>query len=210
MRLLLIRHGESSANAETRLQGHVDYELSERGRRESDLLAFRLASAQIDVLYSSPLSRARKTAEVIAARLGIGIELEPGLVERDVGELGGLTRDEIRARHPDYVKARTEGAPIVMIDGWESDEGMAERVERTIGTIIERHAGQTVAAVTHGGVITMFCRRMLAFPTVRPVPFSVSNASITTVDVAGGDFDPRLRARIQLVTLNDTCHLAGL
>ena len=209
MRLLLIRHGETSANAEGRLQGHLDVRLSERGRRQSEVLAERLATLSIDALYTSPLLRARETADIVAARAGVAPVERPALMERNVGELAGMTRAEIIARYPRYAPARAE-VRRVDVPGFEQDEDFTGRAMRELNRIIESHAGQTVAAVTHGGVIFTFCRQTLGLPIVRPGPFAVDNASVTIFDAVDGDAGPFPRPRIQLITLNDTCHLDGL
>ncbi len=134
----------------------------------------------------------------------------PALMERDVGELAGLTREEIRARYPEYVRARAAGNSNVTVAGYESDVDLAQRVMRVLEEIVGDHPRQTVAVVTHGGVIAVACRQTLQMPVARPGPFAVSNAGITTFDMRGEDPDAWGRPRAQLVTLNDTCHLDGL
>ena len=209
MRLLLIRHGESSANAEGRIQGRLDIPLSDRGRRQSDALADRVCQLKIDALYTSPLSRASDTAAPLATRLRLPAEPRPDLMERDFGDLAGLTRDEIIARYPEYVRARTQGLPIE-VDGYEGDDVFNQRVTQITTEIIEAHPGQTVVAVSHGGVIAAMCRQTLQMPVVRPGRFAIDNCSITTFDVREVDSTTPTRPRIQLVALNDTCHLDGL
>ncbi len=208
MRLLLIRHGESVGNAERRLQGHLDSPLSDRGRHEAALLAERLSRLQIDTLYTSPLIRASETAAMVAEQRGLTVTHQDGLMERDVGEAAGLTRQEILERFPDFARARAEGRLDVDVPGWEQDGAFNERVGRTINYITNHHDGQTVAAITHGGVIGAICRRVLNLPVVRPGPFSVDNASITTIDALDGDAN--IGPRLRLLTLNDTCHLDGM
>lgn len=209
MRLLLIRHAESSANAEGRIQGHLDIPLSDRGRRQSEALAERISHLNIDALYTSPLKRASETAAAIAAKTKLTPELEPDLVERNVGELAGLTREDIIDRFPDYMRARVEGRQVE-ISGFERDDVFNQRVDRTISAIIDAHHGQTVAAISHGGVIAAMCRRTLQIPTVRPGPFAIDNCSINIFDVRDEEGPGRARPRILLVALNDTCHLDGL
>lgn len=208
MRLLLIRHGESTGNADGRLQGHLDLGLSELGQRQRALLAERLLGLSVDALYSSPLRRARETADTVAARLAIDVAELPALMERDVGDATGLTGAEVRERYPDFVEASREGRLHEVVPGWESDDEMIRRVESGIDGIIGAHAGKTVAAVTHGGVIGTFCRRTLGMPWVRPAPFMVSNTGVTMFEVHDGEPPPG-RPRAQLVMLNDTCHLNG-
>lgn len=209
MRLLLIRHGESTGNADGRLQGHLDSPLSERGRWEGERLAERLESYSLDALYSSTLGRARGTAEIVAARLGLELEERSFLMERDVGALAGLTRDEIRERFPESVRVRLEDPGEVDVDGYERDAEFSERAVGGLEMIVEAHSEQTVAVVTHGGVIGAYCRHTLHIPRVGVGPFEVSNAGITVFDVRDGAPDARMRPRVQLVTLNDTCHLGG-
>ncbi|MEX1254454.1 MAG: histidine phosphatase family protein [Dehalococcoidia bacterium] len=209
MRLLLIRHGESTANAEGRLQGHLDFALSEQGRRESELLGGRLTSLGVDALYTSTLARARETAQIAGASLDITPVGREGLMERDVGALSGLNHIEIRERFPDYVRARSEGRIDVEIDGWESYADFRVRVDATLDAIVADHKEGTVACVTHGGVIGMFLRRVLDLPVVRPVPFAIGNTSVSTFEVPDFEMDPRFNPRILLISLNDTCHLDG-
>ncbi len=209
MRLLLIRHGESVANAEGRLQGHLDVLLSDRGRRQAECLAEKLAPLGVEALYTSPLRRAAETAEIIGAKLGLPVEERAALMERNVGVLEGLTRDEIIAKFPHYMAARTALRPIE-IEGFEQDEVFASRVKETLAEIIEAHRGQTMAVVTHGGIIFSFCRQSLRIPTVRPGPFAIDNASLTTFQIADGDGRAPGRAPVQLLTLNDVCHLDGV
>jgi broad specificity phosphatase PhoE len=204
MRLLLIRHGESLANAEGRLQGHLDIPLSDRGRRQAERLGERLAPLGVDALYTSPLLRAKETAEIIGVRLGLALAERAALMERNWGEAEGLTHDEILARYPQYLPARTE-TRRVEIRGFEQDDALTQRAMQGLSAIIEAHPEQTVAVLTHGGVIFSFCRQALQLPTVRPNPFAIDNGSITTFEIVRGD-----APRSTLVTLNDTCHLHEL
>src|SRR5262252_2076150 len=92
--LLLVRHGETDWNAEGRLQGHTDRPLSDFGRRQARALADELAGDSIVAVYASDLSRARETAEIVAAQLGLEVALDPRLREKDWGTWEGLTPEE--------------------------------------------------------------------------------------------------------------------
>ena len=208
MRLLLIRHGESTANAEGRWQGHADFSLSERGRRESERLAERLAAWPIDALYTSPLRRARETAETVAARLGLALVEQAALMEFDAGEMSGLTREEVLERFPEYVEARRAGRTDVLVPGMESPDGFRRRVQSALEEIIAAHPQGTVAVVTHGGPIGFICRHALGLPMEGVTPFAFANASITTLDVREGE--GAAVPPFRLIGLNDTCHLDGL
>lgn len=92
----------------------------------------------------------------------------------------------------------------------EQDEAFVQRVMAALEQIIEAHPQQTVAVVTHGGVIGTFLRQALGLAIVRPGPLVVDNASISVFHVADDSSPSPARPRVQLVTLNDTCHLEGL
>ena len=135
--LLLVRHGETDWNAEGRLQGHTDRPLSEFGRRQAHALADRLAGDSIVAVYASDLSRARQTAEIVAARLGLDVALDPRLREKDWGTWEGLTPEE---------RDRVE------LVG-ESTQAHRDRMLASLLEIAARHPGERVVVVTHGGSV---------------------------------------------------------
>jgi broad specificity phosphatase PhoE len=131
--LLLVRHGETDWNAERRWQGHADVPMNDRGLEQARALAERLAAEPVDAIYASDLSRARVTAEIVGERLGVAVVADPDLREIDVGTREGRTGD---------VDAPWDGEP---------HEAHAERILRAIHRIAERHPGERVLVVTHGG-----------------------------------------------------------
>lgn len=132
--LLLVRHGETDWNAERRWQGHADVHLNARGLAQAHALAERLASERIDAIYTSDLSRARETADVLGARFRVPVVPNPGLREIDVGSLEGMIDNQ--GDQP--------------WDG-EAHEAHAERVLRAIHRIAALHPGGRILVVTHGG-----------------------------------------------------------
>src|SRR5512146_2658806 len=135
-KLLLVRHGATDWNADGRLQGQTDRPLSDFGRKQARGLADELAAEGFEAIYSSDLARARETAEIIGARLGLPVELDPDLREKDWGTWEGLTAVE---------RDRVEFAG-------ESTEAHQERILRALERISERHPGDgNVLVVTHGG-----------------------------------------------------------
>lgn len=203
-----MRHAQSEANAEGRIQGHLDIPLSEVGLRQSASLAERLAPLGVNAIYSSPLRRARQTADVFAARLGLPVMDIAELRERNVGVLEGLNRAEIIAQFPEYGQVGTD-VSLIEVDGFEQDGELVPRVTTAFRDIIAGHPGQTVAVVTHGGVIGSVLRWLLGMPRVRPGPFAIENTSVTIFDVHNVESDGSPK-QAQLVTLNDTCHLDAL
>ena len=210
MRLLLIRHGESQGNTELRLQGQREYPLTERGREESRLLAERLRRLSLAALYSSPIRRARLTADAIAEAAGLEVTELPGVQEYDFGELSGLTYRELVEKHPEIVEQYLRGPDYPSFPGAEGREAFRRRVCEALWGVVERHPGASVAVVAHGGPIAVFCLEVLGLPYRRPLPLRIHNGSITVVEVRDGPPDGRdPRPRATLATLNDTCHLQG-
>jgi broad specificity phosphatase PhoE len=134
--LLLVRHGETDWNADGRLQGHTDRPLTDFGRRQARDLADALAGEKLQAIYSSDLTRARETAEIVAGRLGLPVVLDRDLREKDWGNWEGLTAVE---------RDRVEFVG-------ESTEAHEERILHALRRISERHPdGSCVLVVTHGG-----------------------------------------------------------
>jgi broad specificity phosphatase PhoE len=139
--LLLARHGETDWNRELRIQGSSDIELSDLGRQQARFLAQELTDVDLDAIYSSDLSRARATAEAVAATHALEVKLDPRLRERSFGSWEGLTRDDID-RFP----------PGSHHDG-ESDDEVRERVLAAVHEIAAAHPGEQVLVVSHGGAL---------------------------------------------------------
>jgi probable phosphoglycerate mutase len=153
--LLLARHGESTWNAIGRWQGQADPPLSALGEEQARSASRWLAmSSPVDVVVSSDLRRAVQTAEQIAAGLGVELELDPRVRERDAGEWTGLTRAEIEAGWPGWL-GRHERPP-----GFEDDEALLERVVPALAEIVDERPGARVLVVTHGGVVRTFERHL--------------------------------------------------
>ena len=147
--ILLTRHAETTWNLERRFQGHGDSPLTDKGRAQARALAAELEGRRLSAVYSSDLPRAVATAEIVAGRLGLTVQVDPGLREVDVGEWSGLTWQEIEVRFPEGVERhRTRGY------GWEqgeSHEAMAERVLNALRRIAADHEGERVLVIVHGG-----------------------------------------------------------
>lgn len=150
-RLLLLRHGQSTWNAERRWQGWADAPLSDAGRAQARGAAGVLRDMGFEVVVSSDLSRARETAEIIAGELGLGtVTVEVGLRERDVGAWSGLTTDEIEARWPGLLDQWRAGRLEAIPEG-EGD--ISQRVMEAVERVLVLHPLDTVLGVSHGGVI---------------------------------------------------------
>ena len=207
MRLLLIRHAESVGNREMRLQGRTEFPLTERGRRQAEEVAAALSPARVKAVYSSPIRRAVDTAEAIAAPIGLTVRVQRELEEYDFGEMSGLTWPEIQERRPQLIEQLLSDSPdYPHYPGEEGRDRFRERVCGALWGIAGRHAEDgAVAVVTHAGPIAVFLLDVLQRGYQRPIPFTLENASVTTVEIA--EAQP-FRPPAVLVGLNDTCHLS--
>ncbi|MFD2612035.1 histidine phosphatase family protein [Paenibacillus gansuensis] len=141
-----IRHGVTRWNAEGRLQGQIDIELSGEGVAQAEALASRLAAESWDCIYSSDLQRARGTAEIIANRMGLkDVLTDIRLRERSFGKLEGTTLDE---------RVAAWGSEWQSLDlGVESDEALTARALEFIEELTEIHPHSRILIVSHGGYL---------------------------------------------------------
>jgi broad specificity phosphatase PhoE len=149
--LLLVRHGETDWNRDGRWQGGSDTRLNEVGREQAEALAEQL-DGEIDVVYSSDLARARETAEIVAAKLGLEVRLDPRLRERGFGSWEGLTTTEIEERFADAHRRWLAGEGAGADDA-EAFEDFSARVEDFLSDVLRLHPGEEVLVISHGGSI---------------------------------------------------------
>ncbi len=200
--LLLIRHGETAWNAEHRIQGHLDIPLSLTGIQQAARLANRLAGEPIAAVYSSELARAWLTAEPLAERLGLDVIAEPRLRERSFGIFEGQTLDEIERNHPeDFRRWRARDSAWAMAGG-ETGQVLIDRVLQALHDLAARHAGGTVAAVTHGGVLDVAYRAARSLAWDAPREHQMLNASINRVHASAAP------PSLALIHWGDVDHLA--
>ncbi|MDE0118077.1 MAG: histidine phosphatase family protein [bacterium] len=145
-RLLLLRHGQSVWNAAHRWQGQADPPLSELGRQQATAAAARLEPT--DLVAASTLRRSRASAEIIAEAMGCDAPIPvPELIERDVREFSGLTREQIEARFPGFLEDGRRPP------GWEPDDVFLARILAGLNRLAELAGNRSAVVVTHGGVI---------------------------------------------------------
>jgi broad specificity phosphatase PhoE len=171
--LYLVRHGETEWNAARRIQGRTDIPLNDTGREQARRAAELLARRRWQGVYTSPLGRAHETARIIADRLGLaGVTDIDALVERDYGEAEGMGFDEIEALYPEGVRA----------PGQETREEVAARVVPALLELAERHPGERLVIVSHGGAIRAVLQT--AEPGARHP--RITNASVHSFRVEDG------------------------
>ena len=157
-RILLVRHGESTWNADGRWQGQADPPLTERGQQQALEAAARIGT--VDAIITSDLERAAHTAAILARTLGVDhVASEPLFRERDAGSLSGLTREQIFEKFPGLLpddpaghRPGEDGHPR-WPDDWESDTHLWSRLEIGLVAVSRLLPDGSVLIVTHGGVI---------------------------------------------------------
>lgn len=182
-RLCLIRHGETAWNAEKRLQGHTDIPLNPRGEVQAKQMAQALKNTRLsfDVLYTSDLKRAADTAHAIVESLGLAPRSMADLRERHFGGLQGLTTEEAPLAKPAIWQAHISRQLDHELEGGESIAQFALRVQNALDTIRQKHQGQTILVVSHGGTLDMIYRLASGQALSAERVASVPNASLNWI-----------------------------
>ena len=199
---IAIRHGETTWNIEQRIQGHGDSPLTELGIRQAQAVAARLREQSLDAVYASDLARAVLTAQPIVAGRDLELKMEPALRERSFGVFEGLTLDEIGKTYPEEFAAYTSGNPDYRIPGGESQRQFWHRCTAFLSEIVDRHAGQSIVLVLHGGVLNIVVKHVLGLPMGNTCPFRLYNAAINRMVFEAGAW--------KLDTLGDINHLENV
>jgi len=187
--LWLIRHGETSWNAEGRVQGQTDVPLSEVGHAQARAVAALFAGRPIGALYSSDLQRVTQTAQPAAHALGLPIRVEPMLRERHYGMFETLTYAEVKLRYPEeYARFRAHD-PEFEFRGGEGLRVFFERSVSCLAGIAARHGGEDVLVFTHGGVLDMAYRHAKRLGLASKRDFEIPNAALNRIAVAGADWN---------------------
>lgn len=206
MRILLARHGETPWNAEGRYQGQRDIALSDVGESQARLLGQRLAGVPIHRAVSSPLSRARRTAEIALGEARAGqLQLDKGLQEIAHGDWEGLLAAEIRERDPNRLRAWREAPETVQMPG--GGESLVEVLDRAWPAFARACEGlgadDTLLVVAHDAVNRVILARVLGLPLSRLWSF---RQAPTTINLLEG---PTANA-LEVVRLNDCNHHTAL
>ncbi len=198
--LTLVRHGETSANLDRVWHGSIDTPLTERGRAQAERVAGHLAESYADVtaLYSSPLQRAQHTAEAIGRCLGLDNSIEADLTEYHLGRWEGTSYAELANTHKlwEHMKRDPSFAP----HGGESPLDVATRFPRVLRELSDRHRGERIVVVTHGGALSIGLAQILEGD---PSGWQgvMSNCAVSELVL-----DPKP----ELICFNHTDHLDGL
>jgi ribonuclease H / adenosylcobalamin/alpha-ribazole phosphatase len=199
-RLILVRHGSTEHSAAKRFSGRNELPLNDVGELQARALAARTtAFGDVAAVVSSPLRRARQSADVIATALSLRVDTSADFAEVDFGQWEGQTFEEIQRAYPSELSAWLASPDAAPPQG-ESFASAARRVRRARDAMIAAHPGRTVVVVTHVTPIKTLIRLALDAPPVSLFRIHLDTASVSSIDYyADGNCSVRL--------VNDTSHL---
>ena len=199
-RYVLVRHGQTEWNRVERFRGRADVPLNETGMAQARATGERVAGEWKPVaVYSSPLSRAVRTAEAIAQHFGLPVQARPKLADIDYGEWQGLTPDEARVRWPQEVEAWYSAPQDARIPGGETLAALRARAMAEIRELGRLHEGGTIVLAGHTVINRIILLGVLGLGNDRFWRLRQEPCAINVFEWDGSEFD--------LVSLNDTCHL---
>ncbi len=201
MILYCIRHGESTYNAEGRIQGQSDVPLSARGRLQGQAAARAMVGLGVEAVFASPLQRALHTAEMVAAELGLEVQTDARLKEVDCGLFQDRMREEILRDYEGMIEQWRSGQPDFAFPEGESRQGLIRRGREVLREIC-KSGHQTVAVVSHGGLLLAGMKSLLGVRSTEP-PLSLGNTSISKLEINSG-------GRAELLEFDRTDHLDGI
>lgn len=199
-RIILVRHGETEWNRVERFRGSADIPLNENGLKQAELLARRIAAEWKPVaVYTSPLSRAIKTGEIVARLFQLSVQVHPGLSDVNYGDWQGLTPAEVKSRWPElYERWRTCPENLYFPGGESLDERQQIGVA-AIKEIAETHPGEIVVCVGHTVINRLIILGLLGLDKSYFWRIKQDNCALNVIEKKGEIY--------VCVTLNETGHL---
>lgn len=198
-RVLAIRHGETDWNVDGRLQGQLDVPLNELGQWQAHRVALALADDGIDAIYSSDMLRALQTAQAVSKACGKPVVTDVGLRERGFGIFEGYTYAQVNEKWPIEGERWRKRDPAFGAPGGETLTQFYERSIAAAMRLCAMHPGQTVALISHGGVMDCLYRAASRVALDAPRSWQLGNASINRLLYTPQGFT--------LVGWSDTSHL---
>ena len=200
--IILVRHGETDFNASETFRGRADVPLNKNGLRQAQLLGDYLSGEKINVVYSSPLQRAVKTAEAIAAPQKLDINIIDNLNDIDCGEWQGLTLREVKDRYGNIYQDWLDTPEQVKIPGGESLEDVRNRALPFVQDAVMRCGEGKIALVSHRAVNKVLICALLRLDNSSFWSFKMDTGATTRFNFDGN--------RVVFISHNDTSFLKSL
>jgi alpha-ribazole phosphatase len=186
--IILIRHGQTAWNAEEVFRGQADIELDETGLKQAELLAEYMSHRKLEAIYSSPLKRAVRTAEAIASRHKLAVEITPGLNDIDFGEWQGLSLQEVRTRFNELFEMWVTDPHRVRIPSGESLDDVRQRALALVNNVVEEHEDKVIALVSHRVVNKVLICALLGLDNSHFWDVRLDTCGMTTFEFDDGRF----------------------
>ncbi len=209
LEIILARHGETDWNVAEVFRGRIDVELNETGIKQAELLGAYLSQVKVDAVYSSPLKRALRTAEVIAGYRALEVNIVGGLIDFDYGEWQGLSHQEVKDRYKELYAEWIGHPGLVIMPAGESLEDVRKRAMVVLNDIIGGYYEGRVVLVSHRVVNKVLICALLGLDNSHFWSVKLDTCGITGFDYEGGRFvltrhnDTSFLKPIQEATLAD-------
>jgi phosphoserine phosphatase len=201
--VILVRHGQTEWNRVERFRGRADVPLNQTGLDQAAATGRRIANGwKPAAFYSSPLSRAIRTAEAAARHFDLPVIVYEGLADIDYGQWQGLTPEQARHKWPEDVAAWYDAPQEARIPGGESLEQLRKRAMLAVAELVSQHPGETIVLVGHTVINRIILLGLLGLGNERFWHVRQDTCAINVFEANQGDY--------VLVSLNDTCHLQDL
>lgn len=201
-RLLIVRHGQTSASRDDVCCGTTELPLTDTGLLQARALAESLRDEAIDAIYCSPQQRAQQTAIPSANLLNLPIQTRLALREMDFGRWENLPREQLKQRYPAELAAWDRGSWMVNPPGGETQQAVLARTIPCLTELLLNHSGQTLLLVSHKTAIRLLVGHLLEMSLSASRRLSVNNASVTELHITADS--------VHLARYNETNHLRQL
>lgn len=201
--IYLIRHGECAGNKENRIRGCMDFPLNENGVKQAHALSCAMKGKNIEYIYTSPLSRATATADILGAALGLPYEVREGFCNIHLGPWENRKKAELAIEEPEKWRTWLDQPEELVIEGGETLDQVGARAIKELNGVIDEHRGASIALVGHRGVLKPLLAAALgvARPSYWRLHVDTASYSTLTFDSLHG---------YCLMGLNYTQHLGDL
>ena len=200
-KLIIVRHGEAAGNHERYFQGHADGAISQRGKEQLKALAARFESVEFDAIYSSPLTRARETAEACNCRMKLPVQLDERLIEINGGVFEGVRWADLPEKFPEQAKLWDAQPWLFHPENGEAMTEVRERISQAVCDIAAANEGKTVVITSHGCAIRNLLCWAKRWPIERLNDVAwCDNTAISVIEIENG--------LPTLISENDNSHIA--
>ena len=208
-KIYFIRHCQSTGNIDRKFQGRFDAQITPAGAEQLELLGLRFRNQQLDGIYTSPLKRARATAEAIARyHPDLKVREEPDFTEIDCGEMENLPLTELAEKFPQVARNWDSAPDLCVFPGGETMLQVYERVNRALDRIIMENPGKTLAVITHGGVLRNIFARV-SYGKIEGIRNTevFGNTGVSLLLAEDGTSGGALTGALRWAWVNDLTHL---